>query len=147
MDAKSPTFFMADLLSAESEENNVYERIDEYLKALEIYTSDPNDIIGDFFNEAKLKAFETSSQKESISMNSSSPFILTSPLASSLILGRETTKRDEDDDEMDNKLVLKIEAMGDLDDDIVLEDMLLRPRCVSSPGARLISSPIHKLEI
>ena len=85
-----PKFFESEDEDSLSVEYSIYERIDTYLNSLEIFESNPADVIDDIFDDMRRKTYSefSSVKNDGLSVQSTSPFFLTSPLTSSIVMER-----------------------------------------------------------
>ena len=86
-------FFESEDEDAISVEDDLYKRVDEWLNSQGIESSDPKDIQDDAFDEMRRKTYSEMSTVNgdcNLSAPSTSPFFLCSPLASSIVLERDT---------------------------------------------------------
>jgi hypothetical protein len=87
----APKFFESEDEESKSTEDNLFERVDLWLIAQGIAPSDPADIIDDAFDDIRRKTYSEMSSvcnKDGLSAQSTSPFFLSSPLTSSIVLER-----------------------------------------------------------
>jgi hypothetical protein len=87
----APKFFESEDEESKSAEDNLFERVDAWLIAQGISPSDPADIIDDAFDDIRRKTYSEMSSVcniDGLSAQSTSPFFLSSPLTSSIVLER-----------------------------------------------------------
>jgi hypothetical protein len=87
----APKFFESEDEESKSTEDNLFERVDLWLIAQGVAPSDPADIIDDAFDDIRRKTYSEMSSvcnKDGLSAQSTSPFFLSSPLTSSIVLER-----------------------------------------------------------
>ena len=82
------------MIDAESENDDIEERIGNFLVNIGVFPADPNDIENDLFDEKRRQTFDSPNCKLNESTASSSPFMLFSPLTSSLFRVRENSQKE-----------------------------------------------------
>ena len=91
-----PHYFESeDEISDDLENQTAFDRVDKWLTAKQIVQVEAQDQIEEFFDQARRKTFSEYSQ-DFMSINDSSPFLLSSPLTSSIILERQISKKEGD---------------------------------------------------
>ena len=90
---KKETFFASDEEDDLSEELDMYGRIDAYLNSKEVHMQDLSDSVNKMYDDVRRNTFSEIAKVENFSMPESSPFFLSSPMESSLILDRRHSSR------------------------------------------------------
>ena len=89
---KQETFFESDEEDDLSIEHDIYGRIDSYLSSIGVSMANPEDKLNEMYDNVRRQTFSEMAKNEILSQQDS-PFVLASPLASSLIIERRFSSR------------------------------------------------------